>query len=107
MTKILVIPLAACISAFAQIMLKKSSVFTNWSRGWILFMLLSCVLYGIALLLYQHLLRLHPIHVIYPVLTLLVIIIVTVYGFLIGERISLQHLMGLTLGLGSMYLLLA
>lgn len=101
------IPVSALISAFAQILLKKSSLFENWSRQWIVFLALSAIVYAVSLFLYLYLLRMHPISKIYPVLTVLVILIITVYGFLTGEHISLQHLAGLALGAVSIYLMLA
>lgn len=107
MLKYLAIPIGALVSAAAQIMLKKSSGFANWTRGWVLFLLLSCTLYGLSLLIYLYLLRLHPLSKIYPITTLIVILIITIYGFFIGEHISSRHLIGLALGLGSIYLLLA
>jgi drug/metabolite transporter (DMT)-like permease len=106
MLKFLAIPIGAMLSAAAQIMLKKSSLFVNWSRGWVLFLLLSCTLYGFSLLVYLYLLRHYPLSKIYPVTTLIVILIITVYGFTIGERILIRHLIGLGLGIGAIYLLL-
>ena len=106
MLKYLAIPIGALFSAIAQIMLKKSSSYANWTKEWILFFVLSCTLYGISLLIYIYLLRIHPISKIYPLMTLITIIIITVYGFLIGEHISTRHFIGLALGIGSIYLLL-
>ena len=106
MLKYLAIPIGAAFSATAQIMLKKSSSYTNWSKGWILFFILSCILYGISLLIYIYLLRIHPISKVYPIMTLITIIIITVYGLFIGEHISIKHYIGIALGMGSIYLLL-
>jgi len=106
MLKYLAIPMGAAFSATAQIMLKKSSSYANWTKEWILFFIFSCALYGTALLIYIYLLRVHPISKIYPLMTLITIIVITVYGFLIGEHISVRHLIGLALGIGSIYLLL-
>jgi drug/metabolite transporter (DMT)-like permease len=64
------------------------------------------VLYGIAFFNYLYLLRQFPISKIYPVMTIGVILIITGYGMLIGETINLRHLIGLGLGMGSVYLLL-
>ena len=107
MMKYLAVPLGALLSAVAQIMLKESSDFANWSREWTLFLISSCTLYGLSLGVYLYVLRLHPISKVYPIMTLLTIAVITVYGFLIGERISGRHLVGLAMGLGSIYLLLA
>jgi drug/metabolite transporter (DMT)-like permease len=106
MLKYLAIVMGALVSAAAQVSLKKSSSFMNWSRGWLLFLLVSCILYGISLLIYLYLLRLYPISKIYPVTTLTVILLVTLYGFFMGEGISSRHIIGLALGAGSIILLL-
>ncbi len=107
MLKYLAIPVGALLSAGAQILLKKSSGFPNWSAPWLLYFVVSAAVYGVSMLVYLYLLRMHPISKIYPTVTLVVILIVTLYGFLIGERLSAKHLVGLALGMGSIYLLLA
>ena len=105
--KYLLIPLGAIISASAQIMLKRTSQFNNWTRNWLLFLVISCGLYGISLFIYLFLLRMHPISKIYPTLTILVIAIITTYGFLIGEQITVKYAAGLGLGLVSIYMMLS
>jgi drug/metabolite transporter (DMT)-like permease len=105
--KYALIPFAAIVSASAQVLLKKTSGFENWSRGWFLFMLLSLALYGASFFMYMYLLRLHPISRIYPTLTVLVILMISAYGFLIGEKIGPRQLAGLALGVGSIYVLLS
>ena len=104
--KYILIPIGAMVSALAQILLKKTSLFQNWTREWLLFLFLSCFIYGISFFIYLYLLRMHPISKIYPTMTLIVIIIITIYGFFIGEKISVQHMLGLILGGGAIYLLL-
>lgn len=104
--KYLFIPIAVALSAGAQIMLKKASQFANWTGNWLLFLALSGTLYVGALFVYMHLMRLYPISRIYPALTVMVIVVITVYGALIGEVISIRHLAGLALGGAAVYLLL-
>jgi transporter family protein len=103
----MLIPAAVLTSAFAQIILKKGSGMPNWSKEWVLLILLSGALYGISFFIYLSLLRLHPISKIYPILTITVIIIITIYGFLIGEKISLKHFLGIVMGIGSVLILLS
>jgi len=102
----LLISLAVMLSASAQIILKKASGFENWTSGWYLFLGVSGALYVVALFMYMHLMRLYPISRIYPTLTLLVIVVITIYGALIGEHISVKHFAGLALGGVAIYLLL-
>ena len=104
--KYLLIPVAVLFSASAQILLKKTAGYENWSREWLIFLIISCLLYGISFFVYLYLLRVHPISKIYPTLTIVVIVAITVYGILIGEKVSVKNYIGLALGLGSVYLVL-
>jgi len=87
-------------------MLKRASTFENWSAGWLAFLALSGAIYLGALFLYMELMRLYPISRIYPALTVLVIVIITVYGTFIGEPVSLRRLLGLATGGLAVFLLL-
>jgi drug/metabolite transporter (DMT)-like permease len=106
MIKYILVPVGAVVTAVAQIGLKKTSTFENWSRPWFLFLFLSIVLYGIAAFNYLYLLRQFPISKIYPIMTVVIILVITVYGFLTGESITLRHLFGIALGMGAVYLML-
>jgi len=106
MIKYILVPVGAVLTAVAQIGLKKTSTFENWSRPWFLFLVLSIALYGIACFNYMYLLRQFPISKIYPIMTVVIILIITVYGFLTGEMINLRHVIGIVLGMGAVYLML-
>jgi multidrug transporter EmrE-like cation transporter len=107
MLKYLAIPVGAFLSASAQIVLKRSSGSRLFSTPMIVTFFLSAALYGLAMVVYLYLLREFPISRIYPTLTLLVILAVTVYGFLIGERLLARHLIGLSLSIAAVVLLLS
>jgi uncharacterized membrane protein len=92
-------------SASAQVMLKKSSGFPAWSRSWVVFLLLSGFFYLVSFCLYFYILRLYPISKIYPIMILCVVCLVTGYGIIIGEHISIRQSIGLILCTGSIYLL--
>ena len=100
------IPVAIVLSASAQILLKRASVFENWSMNWLILLGSSGVLYVGALFTYMQLMRSYPISRIYPTLTVLVIGVITVYGALTGEHVSLRQVAGLALGGAAVYLLL-
>lgn len=104
--KYALIPIAVSFSAAAQIILKKSAGYENWTGHWFLFLAISCSLYGVSFFAYMYLLRTLPISRIYPILTILVISIITVYGVLIGEGITVKQVLGIAFGIGSVYLLL-
>ncbi len=104
--KYMLIPAAAAVSAAAQIFLKKTSMCTAWKSEWFLWLGCSGTLYVAAMFLYMYLLRRFPVSKIYPVLTILVIIAVNIYGYFIREPVSLKHIAGISVGILSMYLLL-
>ena len=107
MTKYILVLFGVLTSASAQIMLKKSSGYQSWSRAWFVFILLSVFLYLVSFVLYFHILRRFPISKIYPIITICVILLITGYGFFIGEKISTKQMVGLLLGMCSIYLILA
>ena len=106
MIKYILVAVEALLIAVAQIGVKKTSTFDNWSRPWFLFLLLSVALYAIAFFNYLYLLRQFPISKIYPVMTVVIILVITVYGFFTGETIGLRHAIGIVLGMGAVYLML-
>ncbi len=101
------IPVSATLSALAQILLKHTSSRSPWSASWFVWLALSAALYGLSFFAYAYLLRLHPVSRIYPLVTVIVIVVVSAYGFLIGESFGLRHLLGLALGIVAIVLLLA
>jgi multidrug transporter EmrE-like cation transporter len=105
MERYLFIPFGVITSAFAQIMLKRSSSFQNWSRTWFIFIILSSILYLASFVLYFNILKYFPISRIYPIMTACVIIIISGYGFIIGEPISIKYVVGIVLGILSIFLL--
>ena len=104
---IFLVPLGVILSASAQIVLKRSSGLENWSRNWILLFLSSGILYLASMVVYLFILRLFPISRIYPVMTVLVIVIISIYGHFAGESISVRHIAGICLGVGAVYLLMS
>jgi drug/metabolite transporter (DMT)-like permease len=90
-------------SASAQVVLKMSSVAGIWSKSWFAFIFLSALLYLISFGFYFFILKMFPISKIYPFMTVCIILIVTSYGFLAGEPFTVRQLIGLLLGMGSIY----
>ncbi len=107
MIKYILVLFGILTSASAQIMLKKSSGFQNWSRPWFIFILLSAFVYFVSFVLYFHVLKRFPISKIYPIMTICVILLITSYGFFIGEKISTRQMVGLLIGICSIYLIFA
>lgn len=107
MIKYLLIPLGPMFTASAQIVLKKASSYSNWTKEWIFFILLSSLFYGVSFFIYMNLLRMYPISKIYPLLTVITIALITIYGIIIGEAFPIRHIAGIALGAGAIYLLLS
>ena len=64
-------------------------------------------LYLLSFVIYYNILKIIPISKIYLIMTICAIILITNYGFIIGEQFSLRQLIGLVIGTGSIYLLLS
>lgn len=101
------IPAGALLSAAAQVMLKRASGLPVLSAQWVIFFVLSAALYGLSMLVYMILLRAYPMSTIYPVITLLVILLVSVYAVLTGEQVTPRRVAGLLCGALAIVLLLA
>jgi drug/metabolite transporter (DMT)-like permease len=89
------VPAGALLSAAAQVVLKKASACPILSTAWIFLFVLSAALYGLSMLVYMILLRVYPMSTIYPVITLMVILLVSVYAVLTGEHLAPRRIAGL------------
>jgi uncharacterized membrane protein len=103
MTRYILVLFGVLITAIAQVLLKRSSGIQTWSKHWFIFLILSLFLYVLSLGLYFFILKQFPLSKIYPIMTISVILLITCYGFIIGEDITIRHLIGLLLGMGSVY----
>ena len=93
-------------SALAQIFLKKASFYELKSFNWFLFVGFSGFSYFLSFVLYFFILKNFPISKVSPVMTICVMLIVVSFGFFIGEKITIKHILGIILGLSSVYLIL-
>lgn len=103
----MLVALGVISTAIAQILLKRSAIFANGTPSWLLSMGLAAVMYVLSFLLYSQILRHYALNKIYPVLTIAQIILITLYGLLVGEMIDARHSLGLVFGLVSIYLILS
>ena len=94
-------------TAFAQILLKKASYFEIRSYQWLAYMAVSAVSYSFSFILYSRILKFYPLNKIYPAMTVGQIVLVTLYGIVIGEAIAGRHALGLLFGALSIYLILS
>lgn len=93
-------------SALAQIMLKKSTAFMMRSVEWYAFIGISILLYGLAFVLYAIVMRYFPISKASPIMTVGVMLVVVAFGLCSGEEFQLRNIIGLLLGLMSIFLIL-
>jgi drug/metabolite transporter (DMT)-like permease len=107
MTRYVLVFLGVLITAMAQVLLKRSSGAQIWSKHWFIFLIMSLFLYVLSLGVYFFILKLFPLSTIYPVMTISVILLISCYGIIIGENITIRYLIGLLLGMGSVYFVLS
>jgi multidrug transporter EmrE-like cation transporter len=99
--------MAILATALAQILLKRAAVYDLKTTGWFLFMGMSAGFYAMSFIAYSQMLRFYPLNKAYPLTTVAQILLVTAYGFAIGEAIGLRHALGLVLGVAAIYLILS
>lgn len=103
----MLIIIAICCSALAQIILKKASVLEF--KSLIFFFHIGCAAtsYFISFVLYVYIVKRFPVSKISPVMTIGTMILVVIAGFLMfKETLSLRLTIGLLLGIISIILIL-
>lgn len=93
-------------TAFAQILLKKAAYFEIRTSPWLIYMAISAFSYAFSFILYSRVLKYYDLNKVYPVMTVGQIMLVTLYGLMIGEVITGRNAMGLLLGGVAIYLIL-
>ena len=93
-------------TALAQVLLKKASYFEVRTSSWLMYMAFSALSYAFSFALYSQVLKHYALNKIYPTMTVGQIMLVTVYGMMIGEVLTQRHTMGLLLGGVAIYLIL-
>lgn len=83
------------ITAAAQILLKRGSSFEMFKTQWLLYLFLSLSCYALSFIAYYLALRYFDISKISPIMMSSIICIITLYGFLSGEQISMARLVGI------------
>jgi drug/metabolite transporter (DMT)-like permease len=94
-------------TAIAQILLQRASQFDVSASPWLLFMGLAAASYTLSFILYSRILKYYPLNKVYPAMTVAQIILITLYGLVIGEVIDVRQALGLLFGMVSIYLILS
>lgn len=106
MSPSILVVLGMLATAFAQVLLKKAAFFELRTTAWLTYMALSAVSYGLSFILYSRILKYYELNKIYPAMTVGQIMLITLYGLMIGEMVTGRHAMGLLLGGVAIYLIL-
>jgi drug/metabolite transporter (DMT)-like permease len=96
---ILYVVIGIFITAAAQILLKIGSSFEILKAQWLLYLFLSLCCYSISFVAYYFALRYFDISKISPIMMSSIICIITVYGFLSGEKINSLRLLGIVISI--------
>jgi drug/metabolite transporter (DMT)-like permease len=88
-------------------MLKQAALKKNYTFDWTLYIAVSVFLYVISLISYLMVLKYFPISQVMPVMTMGIIMLVVIMSYFIGERINIWQLIGIFLGMISIYLIFA
>jgi multidrug transporter EmrE-like cation transporter len=99
--------MAILATALAQILLKRAALYDLRTTVWFMYMGLSAGCYVVSFLAYSQMLRFYPLNKAYPLTTVAQIVLVTAYGFAIGEVVGMRHALGLVLGAVAIYLILS
>jgi len=102
----ILVVLGILATAFAQVLLKKAAYFEVRTISWLTYMAISALSYGFSFVLYSRILKHFELNKIYPAMTVAQIMLITLYGLMIGEMVTGRHTLGLLLGGVAIYLIL-
>ncbi len=94
-------------SAMAQIILKRASMFTIKDLIFYMYMCIAALFYLLSFVLYAYILKHFPISKASPIMTIGTMICVIIAGFMFfRETINIKLLIGLILGIFSIYMII-
>ncbi len=96
------------LTVLAQVLLKRTSMYAAWSKGFFLFVAGSMLTYCLAFLAQSLAMRYFPLSKVSPAMSVATMVLVFVAGILLfKEQIELKQLLGIALGAASVYLILS
>lgn len=105
--KYLIVVLSIISAVLAQTLLKKSSYYDYLEIRWIALILSSILAYVIAFALQIYILRIFQLNKISPVMSMGIMILVVMAGIIFfKESMNVKQIIGILLGLISIYLIL-
>jgi len=100
--------LSIVLATTAQILVKSASFQEIYAKKWIILTLTAVITYGVAFLFQSYVFRLFPLTKIGPSSAIAVMVLVFVCGvFLFGESLQLKQVIGIILGVISVYLIMS
>jgi drug/metabolite transporter (DMT)-like permease len=104
-----ILAILSIISAVvAQVLVKNASLTDLYGRKWILLILASITVYGIAFILQSYVFRFFPLSKIGPPSAIAVMVLVFGCGvWLFGDTVQTKQILGVILGVISIYLIMA
>lgn len=100
--------LSVLSAVFAQVLVKNASLKELYSKKWIVLILTSLIVYGLAFILQSYVFRLFPLSKIGPPSAIAVMILIFGCGVIFfGEGIHAKQIAGVILGVISIYLIMA
>jgi drug/metabolite transporter (DMT)-like permease len=99
--------LSVILSVVAQILVKSASLHDIYAKKWIVLILSGIIAYGVAFLFQSYVFRLFPLSKIGPSSAIAIMILVFGCGaVLFGETIQAKQIIGVILGVISVYLIM-
>lgn len=106
--KYILVFLGVIMAVVAQVLVKNASLNVFLEKKWIILMLLSATSYGVAFLLQSYILKFFALSKIAPAMAIAIMVLVFGCGvWLFGEEINFKQVVGVLLGIVSIYLILA
>ncbi|MEA4982003.1 MAG: hypothetical protein VB066_04725 [Paludibacter sp.] len=99
--------LSVLSAVIAQVLVKNASFNELYSKKWMIFILISLIVYGLAFILQSYVFRLFPLSKIGPPSAIAVMILIFFSGVIFfGESIQIKQIAGVILGAISIYLIM-
>jgi len=105
--KYLLASISILSAVLAQILIKKTTFFQFADRKWFVFIFLSILLYAITFFTQTFVVRMFPISKILPVSAIAIMILIFISGIIFfGESVNSKQIIGIVLGVLSIFLIL-
>lgn len=106
--KYIIVILSIISAVTAQVLIKNASLNVFFEKKWFTFIFMSVTAYGIAFFLQSYIFKFFPLSKIAPVMAISIMLLVFGCGiWLFGEDINFKQIIGVLLGIVSIYLILA